>query len=190
MSHHDHGFCVGAVLILVLSGLGLNMENNQSHFLYIPKQEFIRVMVDILSGGGKGVSENDKNEEEYDENEQYDDNVLYDSSLINTKRSVSSNSTATSSNTSRTTVKESPRSAAMKQAQSISGNSLISRKKHYVKSDSLFYLQKALEDREARIQSEILLLDPNHNLAAKTPGRKYGTEDFFSSDSEDDYVDS
>lgn len=79
-------------------------------------------------------------------------------------------------------VKESPRTAALKQAQS----TLTGRKKLYTKSDSLYYLQKSLEEKEARIQAEILMMNPNHGNLASRNQRSYGTEDFFSSDSEND----
>jgi hypothetical protein len=192
MTHHDHGFCVGAIGVFIIAGLGLSMESNQNYLLYIPKKEFIRVISEIITGGGRGVSQNDKeldDSELYDETSMNDDgssNVLYDSNLINTKRSVSSNSTLSSANNTSRLVKESPRSQAMQKVQSLTGNTL-SRRKTYVKSDSLYFLQKAMEERETKLQSEMLMLDPNHgNLASKNK-RNYGAEDFFSSsDSEYD----
>lgn len=151
MNNLDHGFCIGAASLFIFVGVGMNMENNQSPILYIPRKEFIRVMTEIMSGGGTGISANEGEDGEVDEDI---DRV----------------------------VKESPRTTALRQAQVASSG----RKKKYIKSDSLYYLQKSMEEREAKIQADILMMNPNHGNLASRNQRSYGTEDFFSSDSENE----
>lgn len=67
MNNLDHGFCIGAASLFIFVGVGMNMENNQSPILYIPRKEFIRVMTEIMSGGGTGISANEGEDGEVDE---------------------------------------------------------------------------------------------------------------------------
>jgi hypothetical protein len=169
MSHDDHGFCVGAVALLIIVGLGLNMENNQSYLMYVPRKEFTRVISDIVSGGGRATSSNDAGNEE--EVEDDNDNMVFE-------------------------VKESPRTLAMRTAQlkkaSDAKNLATMRKKAYVKSDSLYYLQRNLEEREAKLQLDIskrLTSSNDRQESDKGSNQRrnyYGKEDFFSSDTEEE----
>jgi hypothetical protein len=169
MNHHDHGFCVGVVVLMIIVGLGLNMENNQSYLMYIPRKEFTRVISDIVSGGGRGISTNDAGNEE--DVEDGDDNMIFE-------------------------VKESPRTTAMRTAQlkkaSDAKNLATMRKKAYVKSDSLYYLQRNLEEREAQLQQDISkrLTSSQHRQETDKGSNQrknyYGKEDFFSSDTEEE----
>ena len=153
MSQHKHGVCVGLVLLIVMCNFALNVENNESRLMHLSKAEFVKVMSDIISGGGDKDSpsmvEGENNGE--GEGEYYDP--------IDPTQQTNSSRSSTSNNANNTQqVKESPRTTATKQAQAqttglsssnnnMSGATIRARK--VVKSDSLFFLQKSMEMREA-----------------------------------------
>jgi hypothetical protein len=56
MSDFDHGVCVVFVLVCGLANLGLAMENNDSRLMSVPKEEFVRVMTEIVSSGERGLN--------------------------------------------------------------------------------------------------------------------------------------
>lgn len=171
MDHQEHGICVGIAGAFFLCGIAMSMENNESYLLYVPKQEFVKVLSDILSGG-RDVAVNDEDNQLAAEASQQGENEIDPNNPRNNRNR---------------TVKESPRTIALQEAQSGSGsNTLTARKKAYVKSDSLYYLQKSLEEREAKLKEEILQKKNLYNASRDRYNRKskfsYGTEDFFSSD--------
>lgn len=75
MRDFEHYSCLVFVLLGAFANLAMNLENNDSRILYIPKQEFMRVICGILSSGGSGdavlASEYDNGEDDDDENDNY-----------------------------------------------------------------------------------------------------------------------
>ena len=54
MRDFEHYSCMLFVLLGVFANVALNMENNDSRLLHIPKREFLRVICDILSSSRTG----------------------------------------------------------------------------------------------------------------------------------------
>lgn len=89
----------------------------------------------------------------------------------------------------------SPRAAALREAQdrrtrqTLNGNGFGTRSRRYVKSDSLYFLQKGMEERERRqqaaLQASVLGQQGQSITDDRRKGRKYyGAEDFYSSDND------
>lgn len=160
MNHHEHGVCLAIVLFGVAANFGLSMENNDSRLLHIPKSEFVRVMSEIISGGSKqgndrlmertrGEGEEDEGEAELLRNSgrrDFEPSPRNKRGNMDRVYEVGHNAAGLGA--------ESPRTAATKQAQSIPSE-LTQRKKAYVKSDSLYFLQKGIEEREAKWKAEM-----------------------------------
>ncbi len=126
------------------------MENNDSRLVHIPKQDFVRVMRAIVSGGGEGRSAADillerargQEEDEFETHE-------FEPSKRDRRRQLAKPGKDMSA--------ESPRTAATLLAQTDSAPSLTSRKKRgaAVKSDSLYFLQKSMMEREALLREAV-----------------------------------
>lgn len=54
MRDFEHYSCMIFVLLGVFANVALNMENNDSRLLHIPKKEFLRVICDILASSRTG----------------------------------------------------------------------------------------------------------------------------------------
>lgn len=54
MRDFEHYSCLVFVVIGLLANVAMNMENNDSRLVYIPKREFMRVICDILSSSRSG----------------------------------------------------------------------------------------------------------------------------------------
>ena len=165
MRDFEHMSCFAFMALIFIVQLGLNMENNDSRLLSIPKTEFIRVMREILEGSRSAG-----------------DQVLA-SDIDGVQQTV---------------YDDSPRTEATRLAQTRPpGASLssLSRRKQ-VKSDSFFFLQRALQEREARQKTTS---STSNTISPRLERRKalgtravYGAEDFYStegSDEEDDEED-
>ena len=57
MSHFVHGKCVAVVVILIVINFASAMESNDSRIAYIPKEEFVRVLRNIIYSSEKSVSD-------------------------------------------------------------------------------------------------------------------------------------
>lgn len=161
MTKHQHGVCVVFVLLGLLCNFALNVENNDSRLLHLPKEEFIRVMSDIIGGGDKNTPSTVEQSSE--------DGEFYDP-MDPTGGTLSQQQSQRSSRSSyRTVMEESPRTAATKQAQTGSGLSMSdtnaalgsAQRSKRVKSDSLYFLQRSMEQRE-KVYRE------GQNLTART----------------------
>lgn len=138
MSKHTHGVCVGVVIVLVIANIALNMENNDNRLLYVKKSEFVTVLGDIIQQG-------QSNRSNVISSSQLEDTMIYD--MTNTPRDQQHQQQSSR-------IPTSPRSAATKHVQSMSGMSGTGAKKSKgkIKSDSLFFLQRNLMAREAEIR--------------------------------------
>lgn len=141
----------------------LAMENNDSRLLHIPKKEFTRVIVEILDGSSASKSNTLTDNDQMMSSQQDDDDDNEDSF----------NSPASPQRP-----KNSPRTLAMQEAQQ---SSSTSRRRRYIKSDSLYFLQKNLEDRENKLTNNKAW----NNAKFRKTSNIYGDEDFFSSEGSD-----
>ena len=151
MTHHQHGVCVAVIIFGVLCNFALSLENNESRLMQIPRDEFIRVMSDIISGG-------DKNASSSVEVSTTDDEGFYDPMDPNGENGYLPSYRSESTMPSPKFVDETPRTTATKQAQTrasaplgsypnSNGTGMIKRNRR-VKSDSLYFLQRSMETRE------------------------------------------
>lgn len=66
LSHGHHWYCVAIVTVPIMVNFALNMENNDSRIMYIPKKEFVTVLGNIINGTAKSsmdtsvTSDNDR----------------------------------------------------------------------------------------------------------------------------------
>lgn len=206
---------MGFVGVALIAHVALACENNDSRLLHIPKREFIQVMSGILSGGDKAGDQQlasnadplDMGDVDDDEDDEFLD-ADGDGGGRYAERSRSRNSRGLQRRGKEGVVLPSPRSQLTQQAQQRSQQSHSNRDNHsnglrprrYVKSDSLYFLQRAMEERELRqkkAQQEHSQFDNNSNSSHQNrfavnsaphrrPQRRYGTEDFYSSDLADD----
>lgn len=133
MSHHEHITCITIAVVFLLINFGLAIESNQSRLFYVPRQEFIKVMVGIINGS---TEKSDGRAEVEDMNFQSDDGQFSES-----KEGPSASS-----------VPSTPRSAMLRQMKA------GQQPKRYTngqrpKRDSFYFLQKSLEDREKKQKS-------------------------------------
>lgn len=152
MTKHHHGLYVSIALIIFICHLAFNMENNDSHILYIPKKEFTKVLSDIISGPNKTESSTIDNNNYFDDDED-DDNKFFDVSNNNDLNYRKTKKTTNKNNNSSTIVAESPRTLETQRLQVSNSlqqlnEKLKIKKKRFIKSDSLYYLQKSMESRE------------------------------------------
>lgn len=123
------------------------MENNDSRILRIPKEEFIKVMSEIVYGSPE--NDNGVTKEEATENDEVDDasedRVLFYSSRTGPSTSRSSGS--------RYIVDDSPRTKITKSAQAAANEKKTRKMEGYVKSDSLYFLQRSIQAREKEWKS-------------------------------------
>lgn len=160
MKHFTHGACMAIALLIIGANVMLAMENNDSRLLHIPKKEFTRVMVEILDGSSASKS-NTLTDNDQMMSQQQDDNEDSFDSPSSLQRP-----------------KNSPRTLAMQEAQ----QSRAGRRRRHVKSDSLYFLQKNLEDRESKSASSKAWNSSKFRKVSNI----YGDEDFFSSDNGSD----
>jgi hypothetical protein len=163
--------CIFFICIAILCNVALNIENNDSRLLHLPREEFVKVLSSIISGG-------DKNTPSTVEPGSSEDGEFYDP--MDPAGLGSQQSTFRSSKSSyRTAVTdESPRTAATREAQarptnglSMGENNPSGARKRRVKSDSLYFLQRSMEQREKMYRE-------GQNLTARTDDTDWGgTED-------------
>ena len=124
------------VIVAIFCNLAFNIENNDSRLVYVPKSEFVRVLSEIVSG--PGTSSNQREVVEGDEDSTEDDGGqrMQDTSRDEAPRSRASKQTQ---------IESKLRRFNQQAAQSLHG------KKGYVKSDSLYFLQKSMELRESAL---------------------------------------
>jgi len=157
MSHHQHGVCVMVIVLGVLCNFALNLENNESRLVQIPREEFIRVMSNIISGGDNTMSST-VDVSTTDEEGFYDPmDPSGEGNFLPTFRSASTNRSSV--------IGETPRTAATKQAQQArasaasgvyygnNGQANVIKRNRRVKSDSLYFLQRSMESRESAYRS-------------------------------------
>lgn len=165
MSRHEHGVCVGAVALAFLCNVGLAMENNDSRLVRVPRSEFVRVMGDIVSGGAAATAaaataseggsrgsvggaareillERSRGAAVFGDNDEDEEEGYY-------PLQGGAPSSAAGE------VQESPRSTATRHAQQASAKLQSRRRAKHVKSDSLYFLQRGIEEREARVKAAI-----------------------------------
>lgn len=114
---------IGPVLYAIMAIFALSIESNQSRLLGISKKEFIRVLSDIINSSSSNSTidgSDDGVAGKEDEGQQHN-------------LSERSNTT--------------PRAAAFRRA--VERASLHNKKGSYIKRDSLYFLQKSLEQRES-----------------------------------------
>lgn len=159
MTHDEHTAWMLFIMLGIASNIAFNMENNDSRILNVPKKEFIRVMGDILSSGAKN---NDQAKTLMSEmNEENDLTKDIGSRGIN----------------------PSPRTMLLKEAQRRQVVDGLMKRKKYVKNDSLYHLQKSIEEREKKLKNVALQSTSSTNY--KKSDKLYGDEDFFSSTDND-----
>lgn len=146
MNKQSHHTVIVLSLILIAINVAITMENNDSRLLYVPKKEFARVMNGIINGGSKDAVTEAIREMQMEYDEPFD----------------------AANPTSIRLISQSPRTLAMEELQDLRGNNNTSiagglgamgratsrRLKRgvggFVKSDSLFFLQKQMMHREER----------------------------------------
>jgi len=136
----EQGVLAAVAAVAILCNLAYSMENNDSRLFYVPKREFVRVLSEIVSGPN---SQQDAAVDGDPDSEDEDDG---------TRRGESNQARARI-----TTIDPSPSSRMTNQTQIESqlrrvnqtAHSLQGKKGGYVKSDSLYFLQKSLELRES-----------------------------------------
>lgn len=124
MKTEEQGVLAALAVVAVLCNLAFNIENNDSRLVYVPKREFVRVMSEIVSGPGTQQAAVGEGEERDGQDE----------SDLAGYRPVE---------TARTRITKQIDSKLRRYSESVHG------KKGYVKSDSLYYLQKSMEARES-----------------------------------------
>lgn len=135
MSKNEHNAWIAFIVLGFVCNLAISIENNDSRLMGVPKKEFIKVLSEILSGGNKGPAPvNSKDAYETD-----DDNILFDATTDKTWFAAS-----------RPDLNDETDSL-------ISDTGLSLRKKKYIKSDSLYYLQKNIEEREEQSKMNSIL---------------------------------
>eukprot|EP01038_Epipyxis_sp_PR26KG_P009209 gene9209-12419_t len=195
MTDFDHNKCIGFVIICLLCYFALSIENNDSRLLNIPKSEFIKVVSDIISGGENAkYNNNDENGLDYDDyNNSYNNNNnnnnnnngeddfelnndLFQESMANgmnnlteSPRFLATMRSQLSNNTSRI--------RSTNNNSNINGNGSLLRRKGKVKSDSLYYLQLNLEERDriAKTAREIDLSVAESKYSMSRSGSLLGT---------------
>ena len=190
MKPFEHGVCLMVVGLGFAANLALNIENNDSRLVHIPKQEFVRVLSDIVSGSSRPEHASETVADSLmdgDDDEEEDD---VHTTLLSSARArrgaagsagagttslpspydIGTSSAAAAGNSGRSSGRssaETPRSAALKYAQSSRNSNgggagagagfglgmgaaaaAAGMKKRRVKSDSLFFLQRSMEQRE------------------------------------------
>jgi len=143
----EQGVLAIAVVVAILCNLAYSIENNDSRLVYVPKREFVRVLSEIVSGPSS--QQHDAVDGGLD-SEDEDDGMGRGESNQARARIASVQS-----------IVEVPRSRSNKQGQIESQLRRLNQtsqslhgKKGYVKSDSLYYLQRSLELRE-KINKEL-----------------------------------
>lgn len=137
----EQGVLATLAVVAILCNLAYSMENNDSRLVYVPKREFVRVLSEIVSGPSSqqdpAIHEDSDSEDEGDGMGRGESN-----------QARARNSTVETPHSSRATNQsnqvESQQLRRVNQAAH-----LLHSKKGYVKSDSLYFLQKSLELRES-----------------------------------------
>ena len=141
LNAHQQWTCLVIVCVVVAINFGLAMENNDSRLVYVPRKEFLRVLVDIVNGGSSEPGAR-REDEPGDDVDGADDN---DAAFQDARPPLSSSS--------QQRPLQSPRAAALQRAK-LSGpsNRGYNGGKH-PKRDSFFFLQRSLEERERKIST-------------------------------------
>eukprot|EP00428_Durinskia_dybowskii_P071761 CAMPEP_0170402874 /NCGR_PEP_ID=MMETSP0117_2-20130122/25793_1 /TAXON_ID=400756 /ORGANISM="Durinskia baltica, Strain CSIRO CS-38" /LENGTH=192 /DNA_ID=CAMNT_0010659777 /DNA_START=568 /DNA_END=1143 /DNA_ORIENTATION=- len=191
MTHHQHGVCVVVILLGVICNFALNVENNDSRLFHLPKDEFVKVLSEIISGGeDQNANTSSVVEGTSEEGEFYDP--------MDPAGILSQQSTQRSSKSSYRTVDDTPRAAATRQAQAKSNgvNGLSMGENNpgsargrssgggagqakRVKSDSLYFLQRSMEQREKAYREGLDLTARTDDSEYVDPGATGRTEDGF-----------
>lgn len=66
MNSFEHGAAAGFIIVGIVCHFAISMENNDSRLLGVPKQEFKRVIGDILRGGTERATGNGDNAADHD----------------------------------------------------------------------------------------------------------------------------
>jgi hypothetical protein len=131
MTDFHHGVCLTVVFLMVLISFALAVENNDSRLAYIPKEEFVKVISGILNGVGEDVIENN------DEGGGDGDGEI----------AADANATAQGSSVPADT-KQPALSSTVRQRGAAKPPSQKNGAQRNVKSDSLYFLQKNMQQRE------------------------------------------
>ena len=150
MKDFGHGVCVALIGGVALISFALAVENNDSRLAYIPKDEFIRVISDIINGVGNDIIEEDEGAGEADDLGGLGaggptEEGRQTGSAANTARS---SSTLDGFHTARTSA------SSVSGSGGATGSKMLKQRRKgpdgRVKSDSLYFLQKSMERREQR----------------------------------------
>jgi len=135
----EQGVLAAVAAVAILCNLAYSMENNDSRLVYVPKREFVRVLSEIVSGPN---SQQDAAVDGDPDSEDEDDGTRRGESNQARARITTIDPSPSSRVTNQTQI-ESQLRRVNQTAHSLQG------KKGYVKSDSLYFLQKSLELRES-----------------------------------------
>ena len=127
MNRHQHYTCITLAFVLVAINFGLAIEGNESRLVYIPKKEFLRVLVDIVNGGG------DRGERVEDES------IDADAAFEDTRAPPSLSNTLLS-----------PRAAELLRTKLNQARARFTSGKQ-PKRDSFYFLQRSLEERDRKL---------------------------------------
>lgn len=137
----EQGVLATVAVAAILCNLAYSMENNDSRLVYVPKREFVRVLSEIVCGPN---SQRDAAVDGgHPDSEDEDDGMGRGESNQNRARIA----TVETSHSSRATSQAQIESQLRRVNQAV--HSQLYGKKGYVKSDSLYFLQKSLELRES-----------------------------------------
>ena len=135
----EQGVLAAVAAVAILCNLAYSMENNDSRLVYVPKREFVRVLSEIVSGPNSqqdaAVDGDPDSEDEGDGTRRGESNQA--------RARITTIDPSPSSRVTNQTQIESQLRRVNQTAHSLQG------KKGYVKSDSLYFLQKSLELRES-----------------------------------------
>jgi len=134
MHKNQHYTCIAIAIAAFLANLGLAIENNESRISYIPKKEFLRVLVDIINGSNEASAATER-VEDVDEAEAEAEASFHDT------RAPSAPTT--------NKLPLTPRAAALRRAKLSEVPTRYTTGKR-PKRDSFYFLQKSLEDRELK----------------------------------------
>lgn len=150
MTHHQHTACVVFVGLGVVCHFALSVENQDSRLVHLPREEFVKVMSEIVSGGQANASS-------VVEQPSSDDAEFFDPMDPAGLMSQPSTQRSTKSSYRTAVTEESPRTTATRHAQQGTGMGLsmgennppaAGKRTKRVKSDSLYFLQRSMEQRE------------------------------------------
>lgn len=141
LSHHVHGVYVALAVSIFLVNLALNMENNESRVLFVPKSEFIRVIRGIMYSGEGEIGDRGGAIPSSDPNGEEDDFMDANSADFGAQQGTDNRDVRSMSAAALRTGLRRAQEEQLRESGSARERARANRK------DSFFYLQKTLQSR-------------------------------------------